>query len=96
MIAYELQFPPYFDEVQFEITAKGYFADATIIVGERRYRPAFYDPVRLAQDLQDELATNGVFVERSIVVVDQVTRELIERAVAGLARGNFQGIAPEE
>jgi hypothetical protein len=95
MTSYRVEFPPYFDEVEHEITAKGYFADLMIIVGDRRFRPAFYDPVRLLQDIRDELASHGAFVERSVVVVEQVSRTSIEEAITELAKGDFQGIAQE-
>ena len=95
MTGYRVEFPQYFDGVEHEITAKGYFADLTITVGSRQFRPAFYDPVRLLQDVRDELASQGSFVERSVVVVERVTRTAIEEAIAELAKGDFRGIAEE-
>src|ERR1700712_1253147 len=96
MSDYELRFPAYFEDAEAEITAKGYFADLTIVASGRTFRPILYDPVRLLQDVQDEVALAGVFVVRSIVVVESVTRSLIERAVDALARVEFTMIAPED
>lgn len=95
MSDYELRFPAYFEDAEAEIAAKGYFADLTIVASGRTFRPVLYDPVRLLQAVQDEVALAGVFVERSIVVVESVTRACIESAVDGLARVDFATIAPE-
>ena len=89
---YEVCFPEYFDEVVWEIEAKGYFADLTILSQGRRYRPVVYDRTRLAQEVADELATEGVYSERSLVVVERITRASIEEAVAKLAAAGFQGL----
>ena len=43
---------------------------------------SFYDPARLAQEIQDALTGPGYFAESSIVVVPAVTREAITAAVA--------------
>ena len=95
MSEFELRFPAYFEDAEAEITAKGYFADLTILASGRTFRPVLYDPVRLLQDVQDDVALDGAFVGRSIVVVESVTRASIERAVEALARVGFSTIAPE-
>jgi hypothetical protein len=49
----------------------------------------FYDPTRLAQEVQGAMAQPGYFVERALVVVPTVTRGAIESAVAAMARRGF-------
>ncbi|MFI6928098.1 hypothetical protein ACIBIZ_49795 [Nonomuraea spiralis] len=54
------------------------------------YRPVFYDPVRLGQEVADELARGtGFFREPNLVVVDQVTRDCMEAAITALADNGF-------
>ncbi|HEX8157809.1 MAG TPA: hypothetical protein VF526_10535 [Solirubrobacteraceae bacterium] len=90
MTRFQLRLPPYFDDYAAEIEAKGYFADVIVEADGRQYRPVFYDPARLAQEIRDELDREGVFAEDDLVIVDAVTRETIEAAVAKLAGKGFR------
>lgn len=92
MADYVIEFPDYFDEYAWEIEAKGYFADLTIVVGVRRLHPTFYDPVRLEQTYRDDLAADQYFAVGGLVVVPVVTRQHIEAAVERLSRGDFRDL----
>ncbi|GGN84139.1 hypothetical protein GCM10010112_63170 [Actinoplanes lobatus] len=45
----------------------------------------FYDPVRLSQEINLDLARQGYFAER-IIVVPSLTREAVEAAVQAIAQ----------
>lgn len=81
-MARELVFPPDFQEYAWEVEAKGVFWDATVRVGDLTLPVIFYDPVRLAQDVQEELAVRPAFVARRLLVVPAVTVENMRRAVS--------------
>ena len=89
MSAHVLEFPPEFLEYEYEYEAKGYLAGARIVLGERHADVMFYEPVRLGQDIADELADAGYLAVSNLVVVAQVTREAMIRAVDSPAEGGF-------
>jgi hypothetical protein len=93
---YSITFPDYFDDYALEIQAKGYFADLVVEAGDARYKPVFYDTVRLRQEYEDHLAGGAAaFAEPNLVVVSELSRASIEAAVAELARAGFRQLAPE-
>jgi hypothetical protein len=55
---------------------------------------SFYDPVRLAQEIDDELAEgNSGFIERGLIVVPEVTKENIEKVISQAENeGYFQSV----
>jgi hypothetical protein len=53
----------------------------------------FYDPTRLAQEVQATMAQPGYFAERALVVVPTVTSDAIEAAVAAIARRGFVDVS---
>jgi hypothetical protein len=57
-----LELPADFDDYEWEVEAKGWFSEARMIVAGKRYRLNFYDAVRLAQTIQDDLQGGGVFL----------------------------------
>lgn len=85
MTEYKLSWPKGFDEYAWEIESKGWFSDVTIILSGRSIKPIFYDPKRLEQDIADEIAEQGLFFESNLIVLERVTKENIENAVAKLA-----------
>lgn len=94
--AYRIIFPDYFDGVAGEIEAKGYFNDVVVESGQLRFKPLFYDPVRVRQEYEDHLGGGAAaFAERNLVVVPKVTRAAIEAAIAELARADFGALAAE-
>ena len=86
MKKYTLNWPADFDDSSWEIESKGWFVGLEIVVDGRTLRPTFYDPVRLSQDIAEEVSTVGIFSEPSLIVISRVTQELIERAIAYLAK----------
>lgn len=90
MEQYTLKWPEDFEAYSGEIESKGWFVGLEIVIEEKTLRPVFYDPVRLSQDVDEEISTAGFFLEPCLIVVRQVTRETIERTVAELAKsGGF-------
>ena len=61
-----------------------------------RYSVVFYDPVRLQQDLDDEVKEGNPYVaEAGLIVVPEVTKENMEKAVCLLAEeGFFESLRP--
>jgi hypothetical protein len=91
---YSLALPDHLDEDAGTIEAKGWLADATVTLSDgRSLSLSFYDPARLAQEVADELDRTGFFAERNLIVVPNVTREQIERAVRELSETDFAGLA---
>lgn len=52
----------------------------------------FYDPTRLAQEVQSAMRMPGYFAEPAVAVVPTVTREAIEAAVALMAQRDFADV----
>jgi hypothetical protein len=52
---------------------KGWLQGVAILVGDVRYEPDFYDPVRYAQTLADDVEVDGFAVPENVVVVAAVT-----------------------
>lgn len=77
------------DLAAFEVESKGWF-DALIVVGDREFDVSFYDPVRLAQDVEADLAAGEIFVVRNLIVVNRVTVEEMTRAVCVLRQAHLQ------
>ncbi len=87
---YELRFPDYLDDYEFETEAKGYLTEVRILAGAAGYTLTVYDPVRLAQDAAHEVRRYGYMALANVIVVPKVTRDEIARAAALLARSGFQ------
>jgi hypothetical protein len=93
---YGIEFPEGFNDYAWEAEAKGWLQGAIAIIEGRRYRVTFYDPTRLAQDIEDELKGAAVFLERNLVVVQSVTRAKMEAAIDVVARtGRQSDMVPE-
>jgi hypothetical protein len=77
-----------------EIKMKGYCNGVVVVLPDHsKFKVAFYDPVRLAQDLKDE----GYIAEPGLIVIQDVTNENIERAVYELWLGGyFEELKPIE
>ncbi len=85
-------FPTDFDErAEFEMTLKGYLCDGFVELQDgRRFPVTFYDPVRLAQDVEAS-GSYGIpmLAEPGLVVIPKVTREAIERTIPELIEQRF-------
>jgi hypothetical protein len=80
----EIEFPDYFDDNQGEIQAKGYLEGVILTYQGKRVTADFYGPLRLSQDISDELSEGYVVAYKRLIVVPEVTRECIEKTVARL------------
>src|SRR5689334_131412 len=93
-----VSFPEDFDaRDQLEMTARGYLSDVTVrLGGGRTYSLVFLDVVRLRQTLEDDTALGRpYFAEPGLVVLPEVTRDAVLRAVEGLRRdGYFKHLKP--
>jgi hypothetical protein len=67
----------------FERPAKGWLSDVIVQTSEGlQFNLCFYDPVRLAQEIEDELAGGKAgFIEFGLIVVPEVTKMNIEKAI---------------
>jgi hypothetical protein len=89
--SYELTFPDYLDGYEHETESKGYLVDVKIVLESGTIGLTIYDRVRLQQDLDDEMASDGCFAAANLLVVPAVTRESISLAVERLSTGGFHG-----
>ena len=92
MAGYEIIFPNDFADYEFEYEAKGYLAGAKLVFGEREAELVIYDPVRLAQEISDEVDRVGYLVCPNLLVVPEVTGEAISKAVEYLSHSQFSEI----
>jgi hypothetical protein len=80
------------DEVPWgETEARGYLP-ATLSDGRREIDVVFYDPTRLAQDIEAEVRSRARFASPPIVVVPSVTRSAVEEAAQALADQGFSAV----
>lgn len=87
-----LEFPYGFDErIQFDAEQRGlYYLAIVRLPGGERVQVGFYDPLRIAQDLEREGRRKGSCVAiPGMIVIPNVTREYMESAVQELWRGEF-------
>jgi hypothetical protein len=94
---YEIEFPNGFDELEWEAEAKGWLQGVVVTIERRRYKVTFYDPTRLAQDIEDELQERSVYFESNVLVIPSVTRAHMEKAVEAVVKAGGQvALIPEE
>jgi hypothetical protein len=80
MTDHSLIFPEGYDEYALEVESKGWFGDAKLSFSGRLYRLTFYDPARLAQEIDSEIQRGHSFFEPNLVVVKALTRSNMEHA----------------
>jgi len=88
---------PLNERLAFEMEQKGWCGIAIVELPSRaRIRVFFYDPIRLAQDLETDLKLGRVCIaELGMIVIPRVTLEYMERSVRILdERGYFNGLVP--
>jgi hypothetical protein len=78
---YSIVFPEGFDDYAREVQSKGWFADVRLAFLGTKYRIAFYDPVRLGQEVQDRIQRGSIFFEPNLVVVQSINRQSMENAI---------------
>jgi len=81
MASYELILPADFDEHEWEVEAKGWFAGASIIFNGYNIPLCFYDPARLVQEVESSLSSGRFFFEKNLIVVNLINRKNLEEAV---------------
>lgn len=86
-----LRLPDDFEDYAWEVEAKGVFWDAWIALGGLELPVTFYDPVRLAQDVEEDVKSQRSFAVRHLIVVGRLTIEEMTTAVAALPPGFFGG-----
>ena len=74
-----------------ETEARGYLP-VTVSDGRREVDLVFYDPTRLAQDVEAEIDPSGQFTSPPVVVLPSVTRPAIEAAAHALAAADFGSV----
>lgn len=97
-----LHFREPFDEIAWEVTAKGWYSGVTIEVENgSRYPVFFYDPDRLAGDLKHSI--EGIkagwgkpfIAEVGMIVIPEITEENMRTAIQGLYEaGWFDSFQP--
>jgi hypothetical protein len=85
MTPYTLTWPDGFENFSWELESKGWFVGLEIVVEGKTLRPTFYDPVRLAQDIAEDISNSGVFSEPYLIVIERLTPKNIESTIASLA-----------
>jgi hypothetical protein len=89
---YQVVFPDWYDERgEWEAREKGWLQGVEVRFGTGDSQSLFfYDPVRLAQDLDAESKQGKPFVAvPGLIVIPEVTREAITRAVNGLVESGY-------
>lgn len=95
MSDFVLRLPLDFDDYAWEVESKGWFEGAEVVWESRVIRLTFYDPVRLAEEIDEEAGASGAIAFRSLVVVPTVTREAMMRAVRKLVEtGEIDRLSP--
>lgn len=85
-------FPADFDDrAEFEMTPRGYLSGGQIELPDgRRYPVTFYDPVRLAQDVESGVESGvPMLAEPGLVVIPKITREALRQTIPELVRERF-------
>lgn len=81
MTDYRLELPNDYDDYAWQIESKGWFNEAFAVINQSRFRIVFYDPIRLAQDIDDAINESEIFFEQNLVVIKCVNKIYMEKAV---------------
>lgn len=81
--------PDDFADYAWEVEAKGVLWDARVVLESRELLVTFYDPVRLAQDVEEDVESQHSFVVGNLIVVKRLTVDEMTGAVAALPPGFF-------
>ena len=80
-----------------EMTLKGWFSATVELENREHYTITFFDPIRLGQELTT-LVKSGqpCFAEQKLIVVSEVTLEIIQKSIHFLWKsGFFSYLKPE-
>jgi hypothetical protein len=87
-----VEFPKDYDaQSAYETPSRGYLSEIVVQLEDgSRYQLFFIDPVRLQQELTDQVQLGRAYwAEPNLVVLPRVTTEAIHQAVEGLAAEDF-------
>lgn len=89
----ELKLPPDFDEDEPHIDMKGCYFGARLVdtSSGNEYPIMFYDPTRLAQDVESELA-GGFFFDVAVCVIPEVSEAEMRKAVSKMTAWHIRGL----
>lgn len=96
MTDYLFILPEDFDGFALEVKDKGWFSAARLIVSEVQYELNFFDPLRLAQEIERAIQADGRFFEPNLVVIQAITRANMEKAVEFLVRSGHMNFLVSE
>ncbi len=71
----KLTLPEDFEDYAWEVEAKGVFWDTSTRIGDREVTVTFYDPVRLSQDIEEDLREHRVMELNRVLVIPRVTKQ---------------------
>ncbi len=95
METYKVIFPDGFDDYAWEFEIKGYYSEVRVNIGGQEYEIEFFDPTRLAQDIDMGLSYRAAVVVCNTVLVNAVTRDAMEQAVEYIVRsGEWRQLRP--
>lgn len=89
-----IHFPEGYDERrEYETPSRGYLSHVIVQLEDgARYQLFFIDPVRLQQELADDVRSgHEFFAEPNMIVLPEVTTGTIHKAVEGLLREKYFG-----
>lgn len=93
---YVTEYPDDFDDMEYEVSTKGWFGQVVVRTPDAVYRPVFYDLARFTQEARDSLASgSGFHAERNLVVVEVVNRVHMNQALEALALRGFVDLRSE-
>ncbi len=90
--SFQVVFPPWYDERgEWEAEAKGWLQGVEVSFSNGDVHSLFfYDPVRLAQDLEVETKHGNPFIAHpGLIVIPAITREAIVNAISKLVEADF-------
>lgn len=90
--AAQVIYPSSMDDYDWAMTETKGWVEITIQWATRRKTVTFYDPTRLAQEVQSAVTRSGYFAESAVVVLPAVTKEAIEAVIAQMAQRDFADI----
>ena len=90
--AVQVVYPFAMDDYDWAMTETKGWIEITVQWANRRKTINFYDPTRLAQEVQSAATRSGYFAESAVVVLPAVTKEAIEAVIAKMAQRHFAAI----
>ncbi len=96
---YKIIFPEHYQNnefSQFETSYKGYLYGVKLKVEKSTYELVLYDYRRLQQDSEAENKDNFYFHEPNLIILKEITKEAIEKAIKSMYEKNeMQYLLPD-